>query len=309
LGTHVAEQLVRSGVGFLRIADRDIVEITNLQRQMLFDEKDAARQWPKALAAEERLRRINSTVKIDPQVVDVHSHNAASLCQVDGSSVDLILDGTDNVATRYLLNDLAVKQNFPWVYSACVGTEGRVMAVRPGVTPCLRCVFADPPAGNELPTCDSAGVLAAAAAIAASLQAVAALRILLKQFALPKLVSFDAWTSRFHEMDLTDARRADCPCCGLRRFDFLDSAPADSTSTLCGRDAVQVRGDHPLELKHLATKWRSLGSVEENRFFIRCRLDSAAQTILTAFHDGRLIVQGTRDLGRAKSLYAQFIGS
>jgi adenylyltransferase/sulfurtransferase len=239
----------------------------------------------------------------------VHSHNAASLCQVDGEPVDLILDGTDNVATRYLLNDLAVKQNTPWVYSACVGTEGRVMTVRPGVTACLRCVFPEPPAGNELPTCDSAGVLAAAAAITGSLQVVAALRILLKQFAPPKLVSFDAWTCRFHEMDLTDSRRADCLCCGLRRFDFLDSASPDATSSLCGRDAVQVRGDHPLELKHLATKWRSLGPVEENRFFIRCRLDSPAQTILTAFQDGRLIVQGTRDLGRAKSLYAQFIGS
>jgi adenylyltransferase/sulfurtransferase len=259
LGTHVAEQLVRGGVGFLRIADRDIVEITNLQRQVLFDEADAQRQWPKALAAAERLREINADVTIDPQAVDVHGHNAASLCQVDGRPVDLILDGTDNVATRYLLNDLTVKQNIPWVYSACVGTEGRVMAVRPGETPCLRCVFPEPPAGNELPTCDSAGVLAAAASITASLQAVAALRILLKQFASPKLVSFHAWTGRFHEMDLAHARRADCPCCGLRRFDFLDSTSPDATSSLCGRDAVQVRGDHPLELKHLASKWRSLG--------------------------------------------------
>jgi hypothetical protein len=221
----------------------------------------------------------------------------------------LILDGTDNVVTRYLLNDVAVRENIPWVYGACVGTEGRVMVVRPGVTPCLRCVFPDPPAGNELPTCDSAGVLAAAASITASLQAVAALRTLLKQFAPSSLVSFDAWTSRFHEMDLSDARRADCPCCGLRRFDFLDSHASDSVLSLCGRDAVQVRGDRPIELKHLAIKWRSHGPVEENRFFIRCRLDSPAQTVLTAFQDGRLIVQGTHDLGRAKSLYAQFIGS
>jgi adenylyltransferase/sulfurtransferase len=309
LGTHVAEQLVRSGIGLLRIADRDIVELTNLQRQVLFDENDAQRHWPKALAAAERLQRINSDVKIDPHIVDVHNHNVEALTLIKNHPVDLILDGTDNVATRYLLNDVAVKLNIPWIYSACVGTEGRVMAIQPGITPCLRCIFSEPPNASTLPTCDSAGVLTAAAAIAASLQCVAAIQSLLEKRPAPKLISFDAWTTRFHEMDLSEARNPDCPCCATHQFDFLNAPSSATSSTLCGRDAVQIRGDHPLQLQQLAGKWRTHGQVEENRFFVRCHLESPPQTVLTAFQDGRLIIQGTRDIARAKSLYAQFIGS
>src|SRR5438552_9654982 len=160
LGSHIADQLVRAGVGFLRIADRDMVELTNLQRQVLFDEEDVANELPKAIAATRKLARVNSSIQTEPLVVDVDAQNIESL--VDGC--ELILDGTDNVATRYLINDVAVKRKIPWIYGACVGTEGRVMAVLPGQA-CLRCIFPNPPAAGELPTCDTAGVLGAAAGV------------------------------------------------------------------------------------------------------------------------------------------------
>jgi molybdopterin-synthase adenylyltransferase len=311
LGTHLAEQLVRAGVGHLRLVDRDIVEWSNLQRQVLFDENDAHRAWPKAAAAAERLGRINSSIRIEPHVTDVHSGNVESLAgfKPGDQPVDLILDGTDNVATRYLLNDVAVKHRIPWVYGACVGVEGRMMAIRPGESPCLRCVFPNPPSPEELATCDTAGVLAAAASVVASLQAVAAMKLLLRQGGSEQLIAFNLWEGRFRSVSLEDARRPDCPCCGKQNFEFLSQPPCNGAATLCGREAVQVRGERAIELKSLAIGWRRVGSVEENRFFVRCRLTEPSGTVLTAFGDGRLIVQGTRDLGRAKALYARFVGA
>ncbi len=179
LGTVIAEQLVRAGIGFLRICDRDLVELTNLQRQVLFDERDARDELPKAIAAARRLHEVNSTVPIDARVVDVHRGNLEALIGEGTGRVHLILDGTDNVQTRYLVNDAAVKLGIPWVYGACVGTEGRVMGIVPDGTPCLRCIFNDPPLPGELATCDTAGVLASAASLVASLQAVTAMKILL----------------------------------------------------------------------------------------------------------------------------------
>jgi adenylyltransferase/sulfurtransferase len=311
LGTHLAEQLVRAGIGFLRLVDRDIVEWSNLQRQVLFEEEDARRAWPKAAAAAERLSQINSSVIVEPHVTDVHGGNVEALAGIKAGDrpVDLILDGTDNVATRYLLNDVAVKHGIPWVYGACVGVEGRAMAVRPGESPCLRCVFPNPPKPEELATCDTAGVLAAAASVVASLQVVAAMKLLLRQGGSEQLTAFDLWDGRFRSVSLNGGRRPDCPCCGRRDFEFLSQPPSDTAATLCGREAVQVRGDRSVELKSLAIGWRRLGSVEENRFFVRCRLTEPPGTVLTAFGDGRLIVQGTRDLGRARALYARFVGA
>ena len=315
LGGNIAEQLVRAGVGFLRLVDRDIVELTNLQRQVLFDENHVKTAWPKAAAAAERLGAINSAVEVDAHILDVHAGNIETLAGVDeelpGGPVHLILDGTDNVATRYLINDVAVKHGLPWIYGACVGVEGRVMAVKSSESACLRCVFPTPPRAEELATCDTAGVLGAAAAVVASLQVVAAIKILTAQLdsQADELVSMDVWTNRFHRISLTDAKRADCVCCGLRRFVFLSQPPGESGVTLCGRDAVQIAGNRPIDLDQVMSRWQSAGQVERSRFFLRCKLVEPANVCLTLFPDGRLIVQGTRDAARAKSIYARFVGA
>lgn len=319
LGCTIAELLARAGVGWMRVADRDLVELTNLQRQTLYDERQAASAWPKAAAAAERLAAINSSVTVDPQVLDVHAGNIEALAGLDvqtaGGPVQLILDGTDNVATRYLINDVAVKHGTPWIYGACVGTEGRVMVVRPaaaaGQSPCLRCVFPEPPRAEELPTCDTRGVLGPAAAIVGAMQAVAAIKLLSGNEAAVagQLLSLDVWAERFHAMPLAAAKDPACLCCGQRRFEFLSKPIGDSGAVLCGRDAVQVRGAARVELAALAKRWQPLGAIEQNRFFVRCSLRDPAEVRLTLFADGRLIVNGTRDMARAKSLYARFVGA
>lgn len=308
LGTVIAEQLTRAGVGKLVIADRDIVELTNLQRQVLFDESDARDGLPKAIAAANRLRKINSSIEIVPLTIDVESDNIESLLDVD-----LVLDGTDNVATRYLLNDAAVKHNRPWVYGACVAAEGRVMTVRPGASACLRCVFPEPLAGNELPTCDTAGVLGPAASVVASLQAAAALKLLSgnADAVTEELLTLDLWNNRIRSTSLIDARRDDCPTCALRRFEFLNRPPS-MEGTLCGRDAVQVRPsglNHKIDLKSLRDRLGAVGEVSGSLHLLRCDLREPAGIRLTVFPDARAIVSGTSDLVQAKSLYARYIGN
>jgi adenylyltransferase/sulfurtransferase len=308
LGTTIADQLVRAGVGHLTIADRDVVELTNLQRQTLFDEADSAGGTPKAVAAARRLGRVNSSVEITPLVTDVHTGNVAELVS-DGT--DVILDGTDNVQTRYLINDVAVKFGVPWAYGAAVGTEGRVMAIRPGQTACLRCVFPTPPAPQGLPTCDTTGVLGMGASIVGAWQAIEALKVLIGADSDPVLVRFDFWSPRIHLVPLHDATRGECVCCGQRQFEFLDAPPGDSAVTLCGRDAVQVRpsGRVHLSLEQLETKLAGAGDVDRNRFLLRCRLHDPRGVTLTVFPDGRSLVQGVTDLNRAKSLHARFVGA
>ncbi|MGA2231473.1 MAG: ThiF family adenylyltransferase, partial [Tepidisphaeraceae bacterium] len=241
LGCHLADQLARGGVGWIRLADRDVVEFSNLQRQTLFEESDAAEARAKADAAGRRIRAINSSVFVEPVVTDVWAGNIDELVDVGKGVVDLILDGTDNVQTRYLLNDIAVKRKIPWVHGACVGTEGRVMPIVPGAA-CLRCVYPTPPPARELPTCDTAGVLQSAAAMVASLQIVQAIKILTGQFTLAdqKLWSLDVWSGKFSSISLESERQPDCPCCGLNEFPFLSTSSADATASLCGRNAVQI---------------------------------------------------------------------
>jgi adenylyltransferase/sulfurtransferase len=308
LGTVIAEQLARAGAGFLRICDRDVVETTNLQRQVLFDESDAAAGRPKAVAAAERLRAINSSVRVDPRVVDVHSGNIELL--IDG--VDLILDGTDNAETRYLVNDAAIKHSKPWVYGACVGTSGRVMAVLPMTRPCLRCMFPQPPGPGELETCDTAGVLASAASVVASLQVVEAMKILVGDPASAReLVTIDLWPLRFRTIHTENARRADCPTCVFRRFEFLDARPGAATTALCGQNTVQVRpasNGTPFDLDAAAERLAVAGPVERSPFFVRCALRDSKLSI-TLFPDGRAMVHGTADLSVARSIYARFVGT
>jgi adenylyltransferase/sulfurtransferase len=307
LGSAAAEQLARAGVGTLRLADRDIVELSNLQRQTLFDESDAEDALPKAVAAAKRLSRINSSIAIDPLVIDVHAGNIESLARCD-----LILDGTDNVETRYLANDLCVKHSIPWIYGACVGTEGRVMPILPGKTACLRCIFPDPPAPHELPSCDTAGVLGPAAAMVGSMQAAIAIKMLSgNETAIPReMFSFDLWTNRFHAVSTRDARRADCPACGQRRYDFLDAMPAYRTARLCGRDAVQISPGHVQDgdlLDRAASRLAAVGRIRRNEHLLRASLPDGVE--LTLFPDGRAIVHGVRDPARARSVYARFIGA
>ncbi|HZN66449.1 MAG TPA: ThiF family adenylyltransferase [Tepidisphaeraceae bacterium] len=306
LGCVIAEQLVRAGVGTLRIADRDVVEWTNLQRQVLFEESDARDGLPKAVAARQRLARVNSEVTVEAIVTDVHSGNVESLA----AERDVIVDGTDNVETRYLLNDVSIKHGVPWVYGACVGTEGRVMPVRPGVTPCLRCVFPTPPSGSDLPTCDTAGVLGPAAAVVGALQAAATIKLLVGAEGTSNLLSLDVWTPRVR---VTDAGPRDphCPACGQRRFEFLDR-PAVLSTTLCGRQTVQVRPERSngrIDLAAAAHKFAAAGAVTKTPYFIRCRLADPPDVELTLFEDGRLLVKGLSNADSARSLYARYVGN
>jgi adenylyltransferase/sulfurtransferase len=307
IGSSACEMLARAGVGFLHVVDRDIVELHNLQRQNLFDEADARDELPKAIAAERRLKKINSEIEIRASVIDVDASRIEKLAD----EVDLLVDGTDNVATRYLINDVAIKQNIPWIYGACVGTEGRVMTIRPGKTACLRCVFPSPPNPRELPTCDSAGVLGPAATVVGSLQATAAIKLLSGDLDAieQSLLTFDLWSNRFHPTNLVDARRGDCPACAMHRFEFLEAARQLEPAKLCGRDVVQISdAAKGMTLPVVAERLRSAGVVQQLPYMVRCSLPDDRMK-LTVFEDGRLLVHGTSDIGRAKSIAARCIGS
>jgi adenylyltransferase/sulfurtransferase len=315
LGSVLAELLVRSGVGHLRIVDRDIVELTNLQRQALFDERDVKEQTPKAIAAARRIGEINSSITVEPLVVDLHAGNAEDLAGIGEKSgcVDLILDGADSVETRYLLNDVSVKYGIPWIYGACVAMAGRMMTIRPPHTPCLRCLFPTPPGAGELPTCDTAGVFSPVSAIVASLQAAAAIKLLAgKPDAVkPELIVMNLWDGGIRAVPAADSKRDDCPTCGLRRFEFLDQPAGAATTSLCGRNAVQVRPASKtaaIDLSSLAEKLSGFGAVEKTAYLLRCSLKIPGELKLTVFPDGRLIVHGTGDFERARSIYARFIG-
>ena len=305
LGCTIAEQLVRAGVKDLRIVDRDVVEWTNLHRQVLFDEAHARDGTPKAVAAGERLWHINSSAVVATNVADFHSGNINYAV-----GVDVILDGTDNVDTRYLINDFSVKYGIPWVYGACVGTEGRVMPVVPGRTACLRCVFPDPPAGADLPTCDTAGVLGPVASVVGSLQAIEAIRLLVggPEAVRGRLWSADLWSGRTRTIEVE--RDPNCPACGRCEFPFLAKPPGQST-TLCGRQSVQVRPERELrlDLAAVARKLAAAGEVQQTPFLVRCRLPGEPAVELTVFTDGRMIAKGITDGDRARSLYARYVGT
>ena len=305
LGSVIADQLVRAGLGSLRVVDRDVVEWTNLQRQVLFDEDDARDGVPKAVAAQRRLARVNSKVKVEPVVADVHPGNVEQLA----AGAQAILDGTDNVETRYLLNDVAVKHGVPWVYGACVGTEGRVMPVLPGRGACLRCVFPEPPAGAELPTCDTAGVLGPVAAAVASMQTIATIKILTGGDVPSELWSAHLWANRTRVTAVE--RGPSCPACARREFSFLDR-PASQATTLCGRCSVQVSpADRTarLDLETAARKLSAVGQVQRTPYLVRCQPRGEETIDLTLFADGRMIVSGTTDRERARSLYARYVGA
>lgn len=309
LGTVLANTLVRAGVGHLRICDRDFIERNNLQRQVLFDEDDIAAHLPKAEAAGRKLRRINPDVTVEACVTDVHRDNIEAL----SADADLILDGTDNFETRFLINDVSVKMTTPWVYGAVIGATGLCMAILPHDTPCLRCVFEQAPPPEMNPTCDTAGVLGPAVSVVASFQAIEAMKILTGQpdAVVRRLMNIDVWSARVTNLDVQAAReKGDCPCCRQGRYDYLDGRFGSSTTTLCGRNAVQVRpgGEMSVDFDVLSEKLRRVsdGDVEGNRFLIRCRI---GEYELTVFADGRAIIKGTSDPDVARTVYAKFVGA
>jgi molybdopterin-synthase adenylyltransferase len=305
LGSMQASLLVRAGVGTVRIIDRDFVEESNLQRQVLFDDQDARDMLPKAVAAEQKLRAANSLVAVEGVVEDLNADTAERLL----SGFDVILDGTDNFDARFLLNDFAVKTGTPWVYGACVGSYGLTFPILPGETACLRCVFEHAPPPGLSPSCDTAGVLGSIAGVIASLQASTALQILVGQsdHVGRKIALFDLWESVQELVDLPP-RDENCPCCGRRQFEYLDGGQGSETTTLCGRDSVQVgrRGGSTLDLDELARRLAPLGTVERTRFLLRADIEAYR---LTVFADGRAIIGGTSDPAVAKSVYARYVGS
>jgi len=299
LGTFQADALARAGVGRLRIVDRDYVELSNLQRQWLFDERDASESLPKAIAAAQKIAAINSSVTVEPVVADLTAANIEELLE----DADLILDGADNFETRYLINDFCVSRGVPWVYGAAVGSYGITMPIVPGITCCLRCVYPEPPTGAQS-TCETAGVLGPATSLIASMQTAEAMKILSGERYRGKITTADVWTGEIRQID-QPSRDAACPACGLRQFAYLNGERRAPVS-LCGRDAVQLHElRSPVDLDSLASRLSPLGSVRSNGFALRFE---TPPYLLTVFPDGRVIIKGTTDVGVARSLYARYIG-
>ena len=304
LGTVIASSLVRAGVGRVKIADRDYIELNNLQRQVLFDEDDIAKGRPKAIAAAEKLRRVNSQIQVEPLVVDVNPGNVEAII----GDADLVLDGTDNFETRFLINDACVKLGIPWVYGAVIGVSGMTMTIVPHKTPCFRCFLSEVPAPGSVPTCDTVGVLGPAASIVASLQVIQGLKLLLGQEheAQGELVYVEAWALSTERMQVGKGSTP-CPACDLGQFDFLEAAEGSHAIALCGRDAVQIHqlGKKAVSFPELATRLQSAGEVSYNQYMLQLKVDSYE---LTVFPDGRAIVQGTADEGLARAIYARYVG-
>jgi adenylyltransferase/sulfurtransferase len=301
-GSALAGLLGRAGVSFLRIIDRDYVEPSNLQRQLLFDESDAAESLPKAVAAERKLRSFNSDLQIDSKVADLTPANAAELL----SGVQLIMDGTDNFETRYLINDFAVRENLPWIYTAAVGSYGVAMNILPGKTACLQCIFPDSPTGM-VETCDTSGILNSAVNLMASISATEALKFLVGATTKLRrtLLSYDVWSNEHAEISAGEPR-PDCRCCGKREFVYL-AGEGRPHITLCGRNSVQIHErQRPVSFQILQQRLSPHGTVRHNDFVLKFWRDPYEMTV---FPDGRAIIKGTTDTAVARSLYARFIGS
>lgn len=303
IGCGAATLLVRAGLGRLRIIDRDFVEPSNMQRQVLFDEQDARGALPKAVAAERKLRAANSAVQVEGVVADLNPGNARDLL----AGFDVILDGTDNFETRFLANDFAVEAATPWIYAAAIASYGLTMTVLPGRTACLACLL---DTGERLgleQTCDTVGVLGPAVQLISSLEVAQALKLLSGKpdVSEHRLVSCDVWTGRFQGIRVP--RNPNCACCVQRDFRYL-SGEAQPHITMCGRDSVQIHERRRvLDLRELSRSLRTtVEDVRENDFLLRFRI---APYEMTVFTDGRAILKGTKDAALARSLYARYIGS
>jgi molybdopterin-synthase adenylyltransferase len=307
LGSVIASMLVRAGVGSVRIVDRDFVELNNLQRQFLYDEQDIAAALPKAIAAANKLRLVNSAVTVEPIVADVTHTNIATLA----ADVDVIVDGTDNFATRFLVNDFAVKHRKPWIYGGSIGAEGQSMTIIPGETACLACLLPEAPPPGTTPTCDTAGILGPIVGVIASIEASEALKILSGNIQATSryLTVIELWENRLRTVDISRLReQGDCRVCKHSEFVWLSGELGGDSAVLCGRNAVQLTPPPGtvLSLDALATRLTGVGPVVSNPFLLRLAVDGYQ---LTVFRDGRTIVSGTDDPATARSLQAKYVGS
>ncbi|MGO8748322.1 MAG: ThiF family adenylyltransferase [Thermoguttaceae bacterium] len=306
LGSVSADALVRAGVGRVRIVDRDFVETSNLQRQVLFDEEDVALELPKAIAAAAKLRKINSQIEVEAIVADLNSTNVEELCD----AVDVILDGTDNFETRFLINDLAVCRRIPWVYGGCIGAEGQTMTVLPGETPCLRCLMEECPPPGTMPTCDTAGIVGPVVSVIASIQAIEGIKILCghREAISRTLTVVRLWEGSFRHLNVSALpKHVDCPTCTRGEFPWLSGKAGSQSAILCGRNAVQLtHAAPPSPLPEIAKRFQNVGQVTLNPFLLRLKIEGYEITI---FPDGRAIVGGTTDVAVARTVYAKYIGN
>lgn len=304
LGSAHAESLARAGVGHLRIVDRDFVEPSNLQRQTMFTESDAEQRLPKAIAAANHLRQINSEIEIEPHILDINYSSIEQLLD----ACDVVVDGTDNYATRYLINDACVKHNVTWIYGAAVGSYGVTMTIRPHQTACLRCVFEEAPAAASAPTCDTSGVIMPIINVVSAVQVSEVMKVITGQIdALhASLMQFDVWRNEWRRIN-PGAPRADCPTCALGNYETLSEA-ADGAAVLCGRDAVQISPSQPtrVNFSSLADRLRRAGEVKFNEYLLRFK---TGEFELTVFQDARSIIRGTDEIALARSLYSKYIGN
>lgn len=303
-GSALAALLARAGVGTLRIIDRDYVEPSNLQRQSLFDESDAAESLPKAIAAARRISAFNSEIVVEPKVDDLVPHNIQALLE----GMELILDGTDNFETRYLINDYAIQHSLPWIYSAAVGSYGVTLNILPGETACLACIFPDTPRGM-VETCETSGILNSAVNLVASLAATEAMKFLVggagSRELRRSLLSFDVWTNERGEISAAKPR-AQCRACGKRDFVHL-AGEGRPHITLCGRNSVQIHErQRPIDFTEMDRRLQPHGTVRRNDFVLKFWHEPYEMTL---FPDGRAIIKGTSDIAVARSLYARYVGS
>jgi adenylyltransferase/sulfurtransferase len=300
LGGHSSTLLTRAGIGFIRVIDRDVIELDNLQRQVLFDEKDVGK--PKANAAENRLKGINSDVRIEGVVDDVNFSNVLEYIK----EVDLVVDGADNMETRYLVNDACVKTGTPFIYGGAISTYGMTMTVIPKKSACLSCIFPNYPLPGSLPTCETAGILNSVPAVIAALQTTSAIKILLGHEPNTDLTLFDAWTNELREVRVK--RNTKCRCCSEERFVFLEAESKDVITSLCGRNAISINPlrKGSLDLEMLGAKLEKLGNVKSGDTIL---IFSTGEHELMIFRDGRAIIKGTDDERVARSLYSKYVGN
>jgi len=305
LGGASALSLARAGVGFLRLVDRDVPELSNLPRQVLFDEADVAAGLPKAVAAARHLERINRAIAIEPVVADLTAANATELL----SGVDVIVDGTDNLEARYLVNEVACRTGVPWVHGGAIGAEGRVLTVIPGQTACLRCLVPEPPPPGTLPTCDTAGIIGPAALVVGAVQAAEVLKLVAGVAAATagRMLAGDLWSFQWRVIDLAPLAAAGCPTCRGDDFPWLEGRLGGTAVPVCGREAVQVTaaGGGAVDLRVLAERLAGVGEVTVNEWLLRAEVEPGIR--LSVFADGRAIVDGTRDQARGRAIVARYV--
>lgn len=306
LGSVSANLLARAGIGRIVLIDRDFLEINNLQRQVLYDEKDIVDQLPKAIAARKKLAAANSEIRVDAEVSDVNADSINDLLE----DVDLIIDGTDNFETRFLINDFSLQKKIPWIYGGAVSTQGMSYVILPGEGPCLRCLFGEAPKPGAAQTCDQAGILASVAHLIASFQATEAIKLLAgkKEVVERRLWKVDLWSREFQSISVEHLKTSPCSGCRDQEFPYLKKELGTRTVTLCGRNAVQIYLDSNanLDFHQLARQLDGKAEIQYNDYLLTARIENGHE--ITLFRSGRAIVKGTEDAAQAKSVYSKYIG-